>query len=87
MLLVAESDSDAARITRDSGAGRIVDPQDPAALDATVRDLYDFYVTRGRAWVPDRETIDQFSRERQNRRFLELLAPAPRRVAHGPART
>ena len=74
MLLIAEADSDAARITRESGAGRIIEPEDHAGLRAAVGELYTFYVARGLAYAPDDDIIDRFSREHQNQRFMNLLA-------------
>lgn len=73
-LLIAEAESDAARITLESGAGRVVEPDDAEALRRTLRDFYTFYVERGLPFRTDPEIIGRFSRERQNRRYMELLA-------------
>jgi glycosyltransferase involved in cell wall biosynthesis len=74
MLLLAEKHSDAARVTRDSGAGRIVEPQDREGLRTVLRELYTFYVERGLAYAPDGRVIGTYSRTHQNGRFMDLLA-------------
>jgi hypothetical protein len=78
MLLIAEADSDAARITRESGAGRVVEPEDAEALSAALRELYTFYVERGGVYTPDERRIERYSREYQNGRFMQLLVSPAR---------
>jgi hypothetical protein len=79
MLLIAETDSDAARVTRESGCGRIVEPMDRTGLSLALSDLYTHYVERGGTFRPVRETVGNFSRRHQNSRFMELLSvPAGR---------
>lgn len=73
MLLIAESNSDAARVTLESGMGRIVEPHDEAGLRATLQELYAFYVQQGRTFEPDETRVKRFSREYQNKEFEKLL--------------
>jgi hypothetical protein len=79
MLLIAEAHSDAARVARESGAGRIVEPTEVAALRAVLVELYTFYVERGLSFAPEERTIGKYSRDYQNGRFMELLAVSPAR--------
>jgi glycosyltransferase involved in cell wall biosynthesis len=80
MLLIAERDSDAARITRESGAGRVVEPEDKAALYTNLQELYTYYVERGLPYIPNEERVRKFSREYQNRIFVDLLSAQHARI-------
>jgi glycosyltransferase involved in cell wall biosynthesis len=74
MLLIAEKDSDSARVAVATGQGRVVEPNDSVGLREVMRDLYSFYVQHSRPFKPFAETVTEFSRESQNRRFLQLLS-------------
>ncbi len=73
ILLIAENESDSARITRACGAGRVVEPHDTDALRRTLRELYQHYVMQARPHTPNADRIRTYSREYQNRMFIELL--------------
>lgn len=74
MLVVGEPDGDTAELTRCSGTGRVVDPDDPEAMLETLRELYAFYVTECRSFVPPRNVVAGFSRHEQHLKLMELIS-------------
>ena len=73
ILLIAEPDSDAAWLARQSDSARIVAPGDEAAMGAALRALYRDYVTAPRRPQRLAAPLDAFSRRAQNAHFLDLL--------------
>lgn len=74
MLLLTEADSASAELARRTAAAMVVDPEQPEALFAALRELYERYVRRGEGYRVDLERIGEFSRSRQNLRLLDLIA-------------
>lgn len=73
VLVVAESDSDTAGIVRDSATGQVVDPGDPAAIQAALLDLYTRYVEQQLAFKTSSAAISSYSRQHQNASYVDEL--------------
>jgi hypothetical protein len=73
LLVIAEADSDTARLCREAQTGAIVEPDDGAALLRTVKRLYQFYVVEGRAFAAADGTAQRYSRGGQNRLYATLI--------------
>jgi glycosyltransferase involved in cell wall biosynthesis len=76
VLAVAASNSDAARIVTRSECGLAVDPDDPAAVAAAIRELRGDPARLAEMGRQARETANNYARVNELRRFLEIMEEA-----------
>lgn len=73
ILLITEPGSDTAWLARQAGCGRIVSPDDDAAMHAALAGLYADYVVGPQPVDLTMTAVDRYSRQAQCGQFLELL--------------
>lgn len=70
-LTITEPDSETARVVARAACGVVTAP-DASELASALRQLYRRYIERGERYVPDAAAVNEFSRDRQNARFLAI---------------
>jgi len=76
VLAVAAPESDAARIVRESGCGIAVDPDDPAAVAAAIRELRDDPARLAEMGCRARESANKYARVTELQKFAGILEDA-----------
>jgi colanic acid biosynthesis glycosyl transferase WcaI len=76
VLAVAAAESDAARIVRESGCGISVNPDDPAAIAAAIRELRDDRNRLNQMGIRAKETAAKYARVDELERFVEVIEEA-----------
>lgn len=76
LLVVAASNSDAARIVTETGCGLAADPDDPAAVAAAIRELRGDPARLEEMGRRARETANRYVRVNELRRFVEVVEEA-----------
>jgi glycosyltransferase involved in cell wall biosynthesis len=78
VLAVAAPESDAARIVRDSGSGIAVDPDDPVAVAAAIRELRDDPAQLAAMGRRARECAKKYARVNELQKFAGIIEEATR---------
>jgi colanic acid biosynthesis glycosyl transferase WcaI len=76
VLVVAASNSDAARIVTEAGCGLAADPDDPAAVAAAIRELRSDPARLAEMGRRARETANRYVRVNELSRFVEVVEQA-----------
>jgi hypothetical protein len=76
LLILCEAESDTAGVVRGIPGVVQVDPDDAAAVDAALLDLYERHVGGGKLTAPGGEALESFSRASLNARYADLLRAA-----------
>jgi glycosyltransferase involved in cell wall biosynthesis len=81
--VVAPAECDAARIVRETGCGMAVDPDDPKAVAAAIREMRDDPARLAEMARRARETARKYARVNELRRFVEIVEEAAREKIGG----
>lgn len=73
MLVVSEMESDIVWITRGLSGITVLDPRNPQSFDDALLALYRRHVVDGLLQCPTLESVSRYSRDEQNRSYLDLL--------------
>ncbi|HSY58555.1 MAG TPA: glycosyltransferase family 4 protein [Terriglobales bacterium] len=83
VLVVAPLECDAARIVRESGCGIAVDPDDPNAVAAVIRELRDDPSRLGEMGRRARETAEKYARVNELEKFAFIIEEAAKLPNNG----
>jgi colanic acid biosynthesis glycosyl transferase WcaI len=76
VLVLADEDSDAARLVQRTGCGVVANPDDPAAFVALLRELSQDPGRIARMGIRAAEVAREFTMEKELRRFVEVMEAA-----------
>jgi colanic acid biosynthesis glycosyl transferase WcaI len=83
VLAVAPEETDAARISRESGCGVAADPDDPAAVAAAIRELRSDPARLSAMSLRAREAAGNYARVNELQKFVGIIEEAHREKAGG----
>jgi glycosyltransferase involved in cell wall biosynthesis len=73
LLVIAEDESATARLVRNANAGLVVSPAEEKELDSALRALYERFVEKKIAFVPDDQELSTYSRSAANVEFSKIV--------------